>query len=174
MSDGLIMRQRPLPETRTSENSCEWAASAEVGGVVYLARSRRGAPFELARALVSAAIPDQAVSVEAAGVRGAMTYPSLHRMATRTLTDGVSTLLQLTRHREFPSAVPPNCPALRMQEGHNAATPNAVVSLPVPEPEPKLCGGCGQAFHPSKPWSEFCSPACRQKAYRQRRAVGAG
>ena len=44
MSDGLIMRQRPLPETRTPENSCEWGASAEVGGIVYLARSRREDP----------------------------------------------------------------------------------------------------------------------------------
>jgi hypothetical protein len=68
MSDGLIMRERPLPETRTPENSCEWA-SAEVGGIAYLARSRRGAAHALARTLVAAGIPDQLVSVEAAGVR---------------------------------------------------------------------------------------------------------
>ena len=30
------------------------------------------------------------------------------------------------------------------------------------------CEGCGTAFRPTRPWSRFCSAACKQRAYRRR------
>lgn len=33
----------------------------------------------------------------------------------------------------------------------------------------KACRGCGKFFFPQRPDAKFCSPACRQKASRQRR-----
>lgn len=30
------------------------------------------------------------------------------------------------------------------------------------------CEGCGTAFRPTRPWSRFCSAACKQRTYRKR------
>jgi hypothetical protein len=48
----IVVQQRPDEETRTPGKSCHWVASTIVDGVTYRARSRRGAPNELARVLV--------------------------------------------------------------------------------------------------------------------------
>jgi hypothetical protein len=55
------MRQRPLENTRTPERSSIFEAECEIDGRRYSARSRHGAPNELARVLVSAGLPDQPV-----------------------------------------------------------------------------------------------------------------
>ena len=30
-----------------------------------------------------------------------------------------------------------------------------------------ICDGCGERFHPTRPWHRTCSAACRKAAYRQ-------
>ena len=88
----ITIIQQPLQETRTPENSCLWLAECMVGGRHFEARSRRGAPAELARTLVAAGVPDQAVVVDAVVGghlrRGALTYRSLRRLAGWTWTEG--------------------------------------------------------------------------------------
>jgi hypothetical protein len=171
MSYGLIMRQRPLPETRTPDNSCAWLAETEIDRQLFEAKSRRGATNALARALVAAGVPDQPVSVTHQGLRGEMRYPSLHQMAGVTNVEGIHTLLRQVPYREFPegAALPSECPVLRIGEGQNGGISRSDVSLVIPEPEPAFCTGCGKEFAPSRRWATFCSAACKQKAYRARR-----
>jgi hypothetical protein len=38
-----------------------------------------------------------------------------------------------------------------------------------PKPEPRPCVGCGEGFVPSRSDAVYCSNACRQRAYRQRK-----
>ncbi len=33
-----------------------------------------------------------------------------------------------------------------------------------------ICDGCGEPFHPTRPWHRTCSAACRKLAYRQQAA----
>jgi hypothetical protein len=167
---GVTIRQHPLEDSRTSENSCAWIAETEIAGQRFEARSRRGAPQELARALVAAGIPDQPVQVENAGLRGAMHYRSLHSMAGGTFTEGIHTLLSRAPYRAFDMAKPepPEGSALRIGDGLPEANSQADVSLAVPEPRATVCTGCGAQFTPSRPWATFCSAACKQKSYRAR------
>jgi hypothetical protein len=167
----ITIHQHSLENSRTAENSCTWLAETEIDGQHFEARSRRGAPHELARTLVAAGIPDQPVRVEHVGLRGHMAYPSLHRMADVTYTEGVHTLLRQVPYREFPegAALPSECPVLRIGEGQNGGISRSDVSLVIPEPEPAFCTGCGKEFAPSRRWATFCSAACKQKAYRARR-----
>jgi hypothetical protein len=171
----ISIHQRPLEERRTPENSCTWVAETEIAGQSFAARSRRGAPQELARALAAAGVPDQPVRVESAGLRGEMRYPSLHRMAGMTYVEGRSTLLQRARYREDErfaiagegAAEPIGLPSVTHPEAPESGISPSDGSLAIPEPEPR-CGSCGEAFVPSRSWATFCSAACRQKAYRQR------
>jgi hypothetical protein len=57
------MRQWPDEQTRTSKNACLYQAEVVIDGKRYSARSRRGAPFALARVLVAAGVLDQPVSL---------------------------------------------------------------------------------------------------------------
>jgi hypothetical protein len=66
------------------ERSCVYEAECEIGGQRYSARSRHGAPNELARVLVSAGVADQPVEVRHAGIKGCISYRSLHQMARWT------------------------------------------------------------------------------------------
>ena len=34
--------------------------------------------------------------------------------------------------------------------------------------EPRACAECGQSFYPKRTDARFCSPACKQRAYRKR------
>ncbi|MGA8756460.1 MAG: hypothetical protein WB611_09010 [Stellaceae bacterium] len=77
----IKMRQWTLEGTRTPEKSCVFHAEWEVDGRRYSARSRHGAPNELARLLVSVGIADQPVEIRHAGIRGHITYRSLHDLA---------------------------------------------------------------------------------------------
>jgi hypothetical protein len=84
----ITMRQRPLETTRTADRSSVYEAECEVDGQCYSARSRNGAPNELARVLVAAGIPDQPVESHHAGIKGWITYRSLHQMARWSYREG--------------------------------------------------------------------------------------
>ena len=70
----LTMYQSPAEPTRTPENNCLNEAETVLDGQRYSARSRRGAPFALARALVLVGIPDRPVLVMHKGA--VLTHPS--------------------------------------------------------------------------------------------------
>jgi hypothetical protein len=88
----ITIRQRTLENTRTPDRSCIYEAECEVDGRCYAATSRHGAPIELARLLVSARIPDQPVEGVTVGIKGGITYRSLHGMALWTYAEGAGAL----------------------------------------------------------------------------------
>jgi len=98
----IVMHQSPAESTRTPENNCTYEAEAIIDGRRYFARSRRGAPFALARVLVAAGIPDRPVLVMHKGLRGEMRYRSLHRMAGRTVRESASFSAGVGRYEERP------------------------------------------------------------------------
>jgi hypothetical protein len=98
----ITMRQRPLENTRTPERSSLFEAECEVDGRRYAARSRRGAPNELARVLVSAGVADQPVEVRHAGIKGCISYPSLHEMARWTYEESATVPLRRVRWKPLP------------------------------------------------------------------------
>ena len=98
----LTMYQSPAEPTRTPENNCLNEAEAIIDGRRYFARSRRGAPFALARVLVAAGIPDRPVLVMHKGLRGEMRYRSLHRTAGRTVRESASFSAGVGRYEERP------------------------------------------------------------------------
>ena len=96
------MRQRLLENTRTPERSSIFEAECELDGQRYSARSRHGAPNELARVLVSAGVPDQPVEVRHAGVKGCLSWRSLHEMARWTYKESAGVPLRRVRWRPLP------------------------------------------------------------------------
>ncbi len=96
--DGVIkMRQWPVEGTRTPGKSSIFEAECEIDGRCYSARSRHGAPNELARLLVSVGIADQPVEVSHAGIRGCITYRSLHDLARWTYQESSAVPLRRVR-----------------------------------------------------------------------------
>jgi len=98
----IRMHQRPIEPTRTPDNNCRYEAEAIVNGQRYSASSRKGVPFELARVLVAAGVPDQSVTVAHEGLRGETAYRSLHWMAQRTIEESARTPVHEVRYREYP------------------------------------------------------------------------
>ena len=88
--------------TRTPERSCFYEAECEVDGRRYAARSRHGAANELARVLVSAGVPDQPVEVRHTGLKGCVSYPSLHEMAGWTYEESAGVSLRRVRWKPLP------------------------------------------------------------------------
>jgi hypothetical protein len=174
---------RPLPETRTANNPLYWVASCEVDGRTFEARSRRDAPRELARVLLAAGIPDRPLRISYAGVKGARRYSSFHAEAASTTVESASTPVRRSRYAErtdhiseLEGSEPANGSYGTDQKMRNR--PVAVSQQP-PEADPhqkarastQICDGCGAEFVPARKWSTFCSGACRQAAYRERRRV---
>jgi hypothetical protein len=87
----------PLEETRTAAKGCAYMAACEIDGVPYSARSRHGAPNELARVLAAAGIPDQPMAVTHRGLKGEMTCRSFHEAARWTYRESVTEPLRRVR-----------------------------------------------------------------------------
>jgi hypothetical protein len=81
----LAIHLWPVEPTRAPENICLYEVETTIDGQRYSVRSRRGAPFALARMLMAAGIADQPASVTHEGLRSSLTYRSLHWMAERTI-----------------------------------------------------------------------------------------
>ena len=84
----IIVRVRPLEDTRTPNSSCVWLAECEVGGRRFEAQSRHGAANALARELVAAGIPDRPLEVYFEGLAGCLRWGSITAAAKRTYTEG--------------------------------------------------------------------------------------
>jgi hypothetical protein len=91
--------QHPEANTQSAKKGCSWVAEAIVNGISYSARSRHGAPQELARTLVAAGIPDAPMQVTTAGLRGETTYRSFYAAADRTIEENAKTPLRSRRYR---------------------------------------------------------------------------
>lgn len=98
----IKIRHSPLEGTRTPEKSCFYEAECEVDGQHYSARSRHGAPNELARVLVSAGVADQPVEVRQVGIKGYISYRALHELARWTYQETVAVPLRQVRWRPLP------------------------------------------------------------------------
>jgi hypothetical protein len=96
----IEMHEHPLPGTRTPNKSCQWLATTEVNGEAFTVRSRHGAPMALARLLVAAGVEDQSVRVTNQGLKGHMSYRSLHTMARLTIIENATTPIKLARYVE--------------------------------------------------------------------------
>jgi hypothetical protein len=91
--------QHPEENTRSANNGCSWVAEAIVNGISYSARSRHGAPHELARVLVAAGLPDAPMRVATAGLLGETTYRSFHAAAGRTIEENAKVAIRSRRYR---------------------------------------------------------------------------
>ena len=159
----------PDESTRTPNSACVWVAEATVDGRLYVARSRHGAPNELARELVATGLPDRPMVVRSRMLAGTMTWRSFHAAAGWTYSEGDQPLHRV-RHREQPEGL-----FLVYGGGQKCvSSPAADVLDPSPRdgPEtqaagPRRCDGCSGNFLPVRPWSRFCSPACRLRAHRR-------
>ena len=84
----IVVRVRPLEETRTPNSGCVWLADCVVEGQRFEARSRHGAANALARELVAAGIADRPLEVHFDGVSGCQRWGSVAAAARRTYTEG--------------------------------------------------------------------------------------
>jgi hypothetical protein len=100
----ILVHCRPLPETRTRNSSAAWLAECEVDGRRFEAKSRHGAPNELARRLVEAGVPDAPIEIHYDGLAGSMRYRSFHEAARWTFVESQSTPLRRGPFREFGEA----------------------------------------------------------------------
>jgi hypothetical protein len=152
--------------TRTPNSACTWVAETIVEGRVYVARSRHGAPNELARQLVAAGLVDRPVVIHYRGLAGTMTWRSFYAAAMWAYSEGDHPLRRV-RYKEQPEGL-----FLRSGDGENAfhRAPDDVVVIPEPDPLKtgrRKCVSCDGDFLPARRWSRFCSPACRLRAYRR-------
>jgi hypothetical protein len=162
---------RVVPDSYTGTGS-SYSAETEVSGKRYSATSRHGAPNRLARELVEAGVPDDAVTVRYAGLAGCGSYRSLHAMAELTYSEGNSPLsraryVKFERRAMVGEAGAGEETADVLPEGseRNASGASPELSVTV------ICGGCGGAFPPKRSDAKFCSGRCRVAAHRREREV---
>jgi hypothetical protein len=79
VTTAIIVHQRPDEPTRTPNKSCRRIAEAVVGGRVFTALSRYGAPSEFARVLVAAGIANAPMQVHSAGCAARLTRRQAER-----------------------------------------------------------------------------------------------
>jgi hypothetical protein len=156
----------PDEATRTPNSACAWVAETMVEGRVYVARSRHGAPNELARQLLAAGLADRPMVIHYRGRAGTMTWRSFHAAAMWTYSEGDHPLRRI-RHKEQPEGL-----FLRSGDGENAfhRPPDDLVIIPESDPLKtgrRKCVSCDGDFLPARAWSRFCSPACRLRAHRR-------
>ena len=125
----ITMRQRPLENTRTPQRSSIFEAECEVDGRRYSDRSRHGAPNELARLLVSAGVPDQPVEVRHAGIKGCLSWRSLHEMARWTYEESAGVPLRRVRWKPLPDFTAAGRGRIAQNRGE---TPPPVGGVPEP------------------------------------------
>ena len=127
--------QWPLESTRTPGRSCLYEVECEVDGRRYSARSRHEAPNELARVLVSAGVPDQPVEVRQVGIRGYLSWRSLHEMAPWSYEESAKVPLRRVRWKPPPDFTAASGRPVAQNRGETPAEVGG-------EPDP--------AFRPSK------------------------
>jgi hypothetical protein len=107
-SSVIVIHQRIDLNSRTANSGSAWIAETIVDGMTYSARSRNGAPLSLARKLIAAGVEDQPVRVFSDGTAGYMTYPSLAKMAGRTIAESAKRPVRSEKWSEFSPIVGKN------------------------------------------------------------------
>lgn len=107
MADVLVVHCRPLEATRGPNCCCRWVAECEVDGRRFVASSRQGVVYRLARMLVAAGIEDRPLAVTFAGVAGQMTWTSFAAAARWTLKEGPATRLRKSPWKELGAKLSP-------------------------------------------------------------------
>jgi hypothetical protein len=97
----IVIHQRIDPESRAGSRGSAWIATVIVDGVEHSARSRSGAPFELARQLIAAGVEDQPARVYTDGIKGFITYKSLAKMAELTIAESATKCVRTQKWREY-------------------------------------------------------------------------
>ena len=82
----IVIRVRPLEETRTPNSGCVWLAECEVEGRRFEAPFRHGAVNALARELMAAGFADRPLEVHSDGVAGCLRWGSVAAAARRAYT----------------------------------------------------------------------------------------
>ena len=100
----IVIRVRPLEETRTPNSGCVWLAECEVEGRRFEARCRHGAANALARELVGAGFGDAPLEVHFEGTAGCMRWSSIAAAARYTISEGAATPISRVPWKEFPGA----------------------------------------------------------------------
>jgi hypothetical protein len=162
----IIVATWPDEATRTPKSACAWIAEAPVDGKTYTAHSRHGAPNELARQLVAAGRADRPMVIHYRGLAGTLAYASFHAAATWTYSEGDQPLRRV-RYKERPEGL-----FLRSGGGQKCVSspPDDIVGisgLDLLKTGQRRCVSCDIDFLPARPWSRFCSPACRLRAHRR-------
>jgi hypothetical protein len=86
-----IHHQRADEPSRTPDRPAYYdAETVFVGGQSYTARARYGVCHDIARQLVAAGVPDQPVTTVEQPSGWSIGYPSLHRMALRTVSESAT------------------------------------------------------------------------------------
>ena len=162
----------PDEATRTPSSPCVWIAEATIEGQTYTARARHGAPNELARQLVAAGFADRPMGIRYQGLAGSMTYRSLHAAATWTYGERDQPLRRV-RYKERPeglflgSGARQNCVSSPVADDVEIPPANRHETETPAQAERRRCDECDSNFLPARPWSRFCSPACRLRAHRR-------
>jgi hypothetical protein len=165
----IMVTTWPDEHTRTSNSASAWVAEMMVDGRVYVARSRHGAANELARQLVAAGLADRPMVIRYRGRAGTMTYRSFRATATWTFTEGDQPLRRV-RYRERPEGLFLVCGTGQKcvsSPGDDEVDLPAADTHETHSPTMRRCEGCQSDFLPARPWSRFCSPACRLRSYRR-------
>jgi hypothetical protein len=124
----IVVRVRPLEETRTPNSSCIWLGECDVDGRRSEARSRHGAANALARELVAAGVADRPLEVHFDGRAGCLRWGTFAAAAKRTYTEG-NRPLQCIRWIAPQEAVQ----AIRAAPKQGVEAPAATVMPPEPE-----------------------------------------
>ena len=95
----IIVRQRPLEETRRPNKPCQWIATASIAGREYTAISRTAPALDLARELVALGLPDEPMCVLTSGLKGSMIWPSFHKAASRMIKENRTTAVRTLRYQ---------------------------------------------------------------------------
>jgi hypothetical protein len=94
----------PDEAMRTPNSPCLWVAEATVDGRTNTARSRHGAPNELARQLVAARLRDWPMVIRYRGLAATITWRSFHDTATWTYGESDQPLRRV-RYKERPEGL---------------------------------------------------------------------
>jgi len=163
---------RPLETTRTANSPCSWIAAATIEDQTYTATARHGAPNELARQLVAAGFADRPMGIRYQGLAGSMTYRSFHAAATWTYGERDQPLRRV-RYKERPeglflgSGARQKCVSSPVADDVEIPPANRHETETPAQAERRRCDECDSNFLPARPWSRFCSPACRLRAHRR-------
>lgn len=93
----IEVRQYPDLSRPLGSRGRAWVAECTVDGVPYTVRSRTGASYALARALLAAGVADQPMSIAVEGLPGVRIHRSIAGMAQWAIAESVTVSIHRTR-----------------------------------------------------------------------------